>query len=94
MVSFLRDSVAFCYVVVRIMEMVSTKSAAPAPSMPIEITGVTFASMVVLSSLSLGDVLAVLHTWIMIERLAVKFQRFVRRVAKFVVSKFRERGPS
>jgi hypothetical protein len=94
MLSFLRDSVAFCYIVVRIMEMVSTKSAPPPPTMPIEITAVTFASMVVLSSLSLGDILAVLHTWIMIERLAVKFQRLVRRVTKFVVSKFRERRPS
>jgi hypothetical protein len=91
MLSFLRDSVAFCYITVRIMEMLATKSAPLAPTMPIEITAVTFASMVVLSSLSLGDILAVLHTWIMIERFAVKFQRFVRRVTKFVISKFRQK---
>ena len=93
MVSFLRDSVAFCYIVVRVAEMMSTKSVQPTPSVPVEIIAVAFASMGVLSSLGLGDILAILHTWIMIERFAAKFQRFARRVTKFVSSKIEDRWP-
>jgi hypothetical protein len=91
MLSFLRDSVAFCYIIVRITEMMASKSALPMPTTPVELIPVATASAVVLSSLSLGDTLAVLHTWFMIERLVVKLQRSTRRFIKFVMSKLHNR---
>jgi hypothetical protein len=91
MLSFLRDSVAFCYIIVRIMEMMSSKPTLPMPTTTVELIPVATASAMVLSSLSLGDTLVVLHTWFMIERLVVKFQRSTRRFVKFVKSKLHDR---